>query len=64
MPRRAAPFTQADVSRAIKGAASAGVKVERVEIMPDGRIVLVAGGEAPKPASLPFDAWAEKRRAS
>ncbi len=47
MPRAAARFTQADVRRAIRGAAAAGLPVGRVEILPDGRIVVVA---VPDPA--------------
>lgn len=39
MSRRLA-FKQADVSRALKGAIVAGMKVERVEIDQDGKIVL------------------------
>ena len=41
-PRRVA-FTKADLSRAVKGVKAAGVDVARVEIGPDGRIVVVAG---------------------
>lgn len=39
MSRRLA-FKQADVSRALKGAIVAGMKVDRVEIDQDGKIVL------------------------
>lgn len=46
-PRRAA-FTKADLSRAVKGVKAAGVNVARVEIGPDGKIVVVAGA-AEKP---------------
>ncbi|WP_372425840.1 hypothetical protein [Salinarimonas chemoclinalis] len=63
MPRRPAPFTQADVARAVKGAASAGLRVGRVEIAPDGRIIVVsAEAAAPREPSDPFDAWKESRR--
>lgn len=48
MSRTAARFTQADVTRALKGAAVAGFDVGRVEISPDGRIVVF-------PAGLPAD---------
>jgi hypothetical protein len=44
MSRTAARFTQADVVRAVKGAAVAGFAVGRVEISPDGRIVLFPQG--------------------
>ncbi len=35
-----APFKQVDVTRALKGAVAAGVEVGRVEIEPDGKIVV------------------------
>lgn len=39
--RSAAVVTQAAIKRAVKGMASAGVKVERVEVKPDGTIVIL-----------------------
>jgi hypothetical protein len=42
---RRLPFTQADVSRAVKGARAAGLPLTRVEIDQAGKIVLVAGQE-------------------
>ncbi|MEI9403386.1 hypothetical protein [Mesorhizobium argentiipisi] len=56
MAARAASFRQVDVSRAIKAAASAGMKVARVEIDPTGKIVVVAVGQAPEPANE-LDKW-------
>lgn len=41
MPRRPVPFRQADVTRALRGAQSAGVDVARVEIDRHGKIVIV-----------------------
>jgi hypothetical protein len=39
-----ARFSQADVTRAYRGAAKAGMSVQRIEICPaTGRIVVVAG---------------------
>lgn len=35
-----AKFTKADVTRAIKGVQAAGMTITRVEIEPDGRIVV------------------------
>ena len=35
-------FTQADVTRALKGAVAAGVVVQRVEFERDGRMVLIS----------------------
>jgi hypothetical protein len=46
MPRRAATITQADVTRAVKGVLAAGEKVQRVEIMPDGSVVVFTGKPA------------------
>ena len=45
MSRAAARFTQADVTRALKGAAVAGFSVGRVEISPDGRIIVFPPGQ-------------------
>lgn len=39
-------FKQCDVTRAVKAVAKAGVPVARVEIAPDGRIVIVTGTAA------------------
>lgn len=58
MSRRKPLITQADVSRAVKGAQSAGLKVQRVEIDPaTGKIVVVSGGDAPTEPLNSFDAW-------
>ncbi len=38
-----ARFRQADVTRAVRAAKKAGIEVRAVEIMPDGRISIVAG---------------------
>lgn len=48
MSRTAARFTQADVVRAVKAVSVAGLGVARVEISPDGRIIVF-------PGSLPAD---------
>jgi hypothetical protein len=61
MPRSAAAFREADVKRALRGAASAGLKVTRVELDPTtGRIVLLSGsnGTAATPTAA-FDQWLE-----
>lgn len=63
MPRTAAPFKQSDVTRAVKGAASAGLRVERVEISPDGRIVVIAAEAAGAEPAAPFDRWKARRHA-
>jgi len=45
-------FTQAQVRRAVKAAESAGLKVTRITVNPDGSIT-VAGGENPEKAVEP-----------
>lgn len=50
MSARRAPFRQADLRRALKGAQEAGMAVARIEIGPDGRIAIIAGMEASEPA--------------
>lgn len=50
-------FTQGDVTRALKGAAAAGVDVKRFEIDRDGKIVIVTGQpEAPAVSENEWDA--------
>ncbi len=41
-PRGRSRFRESDVKRAIKAAKAAGVEVGRIEIAPDGRIVVTA----------------------
>ena len=45
----AARIKQADVTRAVKGVAAAGVPIGRVEIDADGKIVVFSGSGAPAP---------------
>lgn len=54
--------TQAQISRAIKGAESAGFKPARVEIEPDGKIVIIAETTLPDPATA-LDKWINRRGA-
>lgn len=63
--RRQVPFKQADVTRAIKGALAAGMKVARAEIDQTGKIIVFSPSEdAIKPANE-LDRWlAENARAS
>ncbi len=61
--RRPHRFKQADVARALKGATSAGLRVSRVEIDADGKIVLVSHDAAPHGAASDFDTWKGKRNA-
>jgi hypothetical protein len=46
MSRGPARFQAADVARALKGAAAAGMPVNRVEVDRDGKIVVVIGKAA------------------
>ena len=41
MSRRPCKFKQSDVTRALRGAAKAGVEVGRIEIAKDGTIIVV-----------------------
>ena len=50
---RPAPFTQAQVRRAVKAAESAGLRVKSVTVRPDGSIT-VDSSEATPPVSLSF----------
>jgi hypothetical protein len=43
MPHAPCTFRETDVRRAIKAALSAGIKISRIEIGRDGRIVVVPG---------------------
>ena len=54
-----AAFRQSDLSRAIKGATSAGMKVNRCEILPDGRIVLSESAQEAQDDA--YAAWEKKR---
>lgn len=45
MSRGMQTFRQADLTKAVKGAAAGGIKVTRVEIDRNGKIVVIAGRE-------------------
>jgi len=47
MTRAPSLFRQQDVTKAIKGAAKAGVNIARIEIAKDGRIVIISAGAEP-----------------
>jgi hypothetical protein len=68
MSRAPLLFKESDVTRAVKAVRKAGVAVSRVEIAPDGRIVVHAGepdaasdGDA---TATPLDAWLAVRKTS
>jgi hypothetical protein len=59
---RTIPFKQADVQRAVKGAALGGMSIGRMEIDPaTGRIVIFAKGEEKPAETNEFDEWTKKR---
>jgi hypothetical protein len=49
MARAPCTFRQADVTRAVKGAAAAGVHIARVEIDRAGKIVIIAAETTDQP---------------
>lgn len=51
----AARFKQADLTRAFKGAAAAGIRVSKVEIDPSGRIVILTDSASPLPVANEWD---------
>lgn len=63
MTYRSARFLQSDVRRAIQGATDAGLTVARVEIDPDGKIVIVSGEGVSKETTTPLEAWKARKNA-
>jgi hypothetical protein len=58
---RTAKFTQADVTRAIRGATKAGCQVARAEIELGGKIVVFMGTKSQEPAqSNDVENWVRK----
>jgi len=55
-----AVFTQADISKLLKGAAAAGMTVARVEIDRSGKIVAHLQSEIKDAAPVVEDEWAER----
>lgn len=56
MNARPALFRQADLARALKAAAAAGVHVGRIEIDPSGKIIIVANQQDAAPHNA-LDDW-------
>jgi hypothetical protein len=67
MSRGPLKFRQTDVTRAVKGALSAGLTVQRVEVDKTGKIVVVIAGNEQESAEEP-NPWdthvADKKRAA
>jgi hypothetical protein len=70
MSPRPAPFRQIDVTRALKAAKAAGLEVAKIEISPEGSIVIsnkvdyaptTVSTVAPEPSAL--ERWKEKQDA-
>ncbi len=59
MANRPATFREADVTRAIRGALKAGLKVTGVEIDAAGRIVVFSGDAATEASAR--DSWSDVR---
>ena len=57
MSRNAAAFRQADVTRAMRGAQAAGMQVTRVEIEPDGKIVVSSDKSGAPTDESPLEVW-------
>lgn len=55
--KRQVAFKQADVTRAIKGAIAAGMKVARAEIDQSGRIVVISPSEETMKPANDLDKW-------
>lgn len=58
MSTRGSRFRQSDVTRALRGAEKAGVRVERIEVEVSGRIVIFSG--APGACRHPVNLWDEE----
>jgi hypothetical protein len=56
MSRRPCSFRQTDLTRALKGARSAGIEIARIEIDKDGRIIVITG----KPTEALFEESKER----
>jgi hypothetical protein len=54
MSRRRASFTQAQITRAVRGAIKGGLSVSGVKVDADGSIIVLSGPEAP-PTEGPAD---------
>lgn len=55
MATRASRFTQTDLTRAVKGVVAGGVRVGRIEIDPNGKIVILPESAAPAGTGSSWD---------
>lgn len=55
MGRQPALIKQADLTRLIKGAVNAGVAVGRIEVKPDGSVIIFPGTGQEQVSVNPFD---------
>jgi hypothetical protein len=57
-----APFRQADLTRALRGVAKAGIRPARAEIDSSGKIVIVLGEAGAERVEVsPLDDWRTRR---
>lgn len=63
MPRRPAPFTQADVVRAFKAGQAAGKKVAIELVAPSGHTMRIVEHSPAERSQTPFDEWKANRNA-
>ena len=57
MANRRAAFSQSDLRRAVKGVKDAGLPLQRVEISPDGRIVIITADNEHKERGSEPNEW-------
>jgi hypothetical protein len=62
MARRALTFKKGNVTRAVKAVVAAGVDIARVEVGPDGKIVVVVREAAEMIEGSELDNWMEKHK--
>ena len=61
--KRRVPFKQSDVSRALRAADKAGLKIARVDVEPSGKFSIVVADGAAIGEATPFDLWKAKHDA-
>jgi hypothetical protein len=54
-------FRQVEITRAIKGATAAGLAVNRVEVMPDGRLILSEVADTAPDTQSEADNWFNRK---